>query len=287
MDSHTRRTQNKKPKPLHQLEGSDSHGMLQDVREVRTDRLQQSTEVLPTSITGQQCPSSAAAETIRGKAEENCSNEENITSLSTVTSAQPTVLGKSKKKKKKKKNKDHHQTASAEEESSALGMNRLHNSGMASLDSFSQVGTRRSNFDQELHWCLEQLHIGLARPDASKPQKLENEKLIRMLRSSKTPLPRKRQLMRSLFGDYRSKMSKEPVSAQLEPPSKPSISSVEAGVLEERGRFFKKSLSLQQGKVLVGEEGGRGGGSGREGVGDFDSKNSKQFCFNFDIDSDT
>lgn len=32
---------------------------------------------------------------------------------------------------------------------------------------------------------------------------------IRALRSERTPLPRKRQLMRSLFGDYRSKMEAE------------------------------------------------------------------------------
>lgn len=32
---------------------------------------------------------------------------------------------------------------------------------------------------------------------------------IRALRSERTPLPRKRQLMRSLFGDYRTKMEAE------------------------------------------------------------------------------
>lgn len=32
---------------------------------------------------------------------------------------------------------------------------------------------------------------------------------IRILRSQRTPLPRKRQLMRSLFGDYRAQMEAE------------------------------------------------------------------------------
>lgn len=32
---------------------------------------------------------------------------------------------------------------------------------------------------------------------------------IRTLRSERTPLPRKRQLMRSLFGDYRAQMEAE------------------------------------------------------------------------------
>lgn len=32
---------------------------------------------------------------------------------------------------------------------------------------------------------------------------------IRILRSERTPLPRKRQLMRSLFGDYRAQMEAE------------------------------------------------------------------------------
>ena len=285
MDSYSGKRRNKKSKSLHQLGGSDAYGRLQEVREVRTDK--QSAEVLPAASMCQQFPSSATAatETLR-RVEENCCDEENITSLTTVTSAQPFVPGKSRKKKKKKNN-DHHQTASTEDRSSALSMNCLHNSGMNSSGASSQVGIERSNFDQELNWCLTQLHLGLARTEASKSQKQENKKLIRILQSSKTPLPRKRQLMRSLFGDYRSKMSKEPVSAQLDPLSEPSISSVEAGMLEEKGRFFKKSLSLQQGKMGVDEEGeGAGGGSQREGVGDFDSKNSKQFCFNFDIDSD-
>ncbi|XP_059528615.1 UPF0488 protein C8orf33 homolog [Myotis daubentonii] len=62
---------------------------------------------------------------------------------------------------------------------------------------------------RELAWCVEQLERGLKMQRPSPKQKEQAIGAIRTLRSERTPLPRKRQLMRSLFGDYRAQMDAE------------------------------------------------------------------------------
>ncbi|XP_039110073.1 UPF0488 protein C8orf33 homolog isoform X2 [Hyaena hyaena] len=62
---------------------------------------------------------------------------------------------------------------------------------------------------RELAWCVEKLELGLKMQRPSPKQKEQALGAIRILRSERTPLPRKRQLMRSLFGDYRAQMEAE------------------------------------------------------------------------------
>ncbi|XP_021565187.1 uncharacterized protein LOC103253687 [Carlito syrichta] len=62
---------------------------------------------------------------------------------------------------------------------------------------------------QELAWCVEQLELGLKMQKPTPKQKEQALGAIRTLRSKRTPLPRKRQLMHSLFGDYRAQMEAE------------------------------------------------------------------------------
>lgn len=62
---------------------------------------------------------------------------------------------------------------------------------------------------RELAWCVDQLELGLKMQRPSPRQKEQAVGAIRTLRSERTPLPRKRQLMRSLFGDYRAQMEAE------------------------------------------------------------------------------
>nr|KAF6404538.1 hypothetical protein HJG63_001923 [Rousettus aegyptiacus] len=62
---------------------------------------------------------------------------------------------------------------------------------------------------RELAWCVEQLELGLKTQTPNPKQKEQAIGAIRILRSERTPLPRKRQLMRSLFGDYRAQMEAE------------------------------------------------------------------------------
>ncbi|EPY77914.1 hypothetical protein CB1_001161003 [Camelus ferus] len=62
---------------------------------------------------------------------------------------------------------------------------------------------------RELAWCVEQLELGLKTQRPNPKQKEQALGAIRILSSQRTPLPRKRQLMRSLFGDYRAQMEAE------------------------------------------------------------------------------
>ena len=98
-----------------------------------------------------------------------------------------------------------------------------------------------SNFEEELEWCIAQLELGILRKEASKTQKKDNERNIKILRSSKTPLPRKRQLMRSLFGDYRTKIKSHPLVQK-----EPSIVPIEPRTCETSGKFFKQSTAHRQ-----------------------------------------
>lgn len=92
-------------------------------------------------------------------------------------------------------------------------------------------------FHRELNWCIEQLEMGLA---FQKPDKKHAEVVyrhLRSLKSSKTPMPRKRQLMFSLFGDYRKKMKEDTRNERQEPPVNPKLSVVNK---EEQKSIFVK-----------------------------------------------
>ncbi|XP_012889372.1 PREDICTED: UPF0488 protein C8orf33 homolog isoform X2 [Dipodomys ordii] len=71
------------------------------------------------------------------------------------------------------------------------------------------AGASTDQLAQELAWCVEQLELGLRMQRPTPKQKEQAIGAIRTLRSEKAPLPRKRQLMRSLFGDYRARMEAE------------------------------------------------------------------------------
>ncbi|KAM6171779.1 UPF0488 protein C8orf33 homolog isoform 2-T2 [Erethizon dorsatum] len=62
---------------------------------------------------------------------------------------------------------------------------------------------------RELAWCVEKLELGLKMQRPTPKQKVQAVEAIRTLRSQRTPLPRKRQLMHSLFGNYRAQMEAE------------------------------------------------------------------------------
>ena len=99
-------------------------------------------------------------------------------------------------------------------------------------------------FEEQVEWCIGQLELGLHRRDATKAQKDSNERNIRTLRSLKVPMPRKRQLMRSLFGDYHSKMMTAPLPEGNNTRAKrPCLNVVEREIAEDCGKFFKHKHS--------------------------------------------
>lgn len=63
--------------------------------------------------------------------------------------------------------------------------------------------------NRELDWCIEQLELGLRTQKSSAKQKEEASRALKTLRSSKAPLVKKRQVMRTVSGDYRKKMEEE------------------------------------------------------------------------------
>ncbi len=65
-------------------------------------------------------------------------------------------------------------------------------------------------FAKELDWCVYQLEVGLTRPDLQPEQIQESKRVISQLRSKQTPYIKKRQIMATTFGDYRTWMKKMP-----------------------------------------------------------------------------
>ncbi|XP_026559978.1 uncharacterized protein LOC113438701 [Pseudonaja textilis] len=67
----------------------------------------------------------------------------------------------------------------------------------------------KPTFQDELEWCITQLETGLLRLNPTPQQADETRHILKVLRSRKAPLVKKRQMMRHVFGDYRLKMAEE------------------------------------------------------------------------------
>ena len=133
----------------------------------------------------------------------------------------------SKKRNRKKKNKEPLQDSPT-----------LENESRCVLSSEDTIDPRPS-LEQELEWCINQIKLGLNRPKVSQSQRKEAESLSKKLSSSKTPLPRKRQLMHSNFGNYRQIMKEQPLAPVLL-NIKPSLTAPGA-VDKEKGQFYRIS----------------------------------------------
>ncbi|XP_020391353.1 UPF0488 protein C8orf33 homolog [Rhincodon typus] len=96
---------------------------------------------------------------------------------------------------------------------------------------------------REVDWCIEQLELGL-RTQKAKPKQAEQAvRALRTLRSEKAPLVKKRQVMRSIFGDYRKKMEEEwqrQFKLMLAATKSASIKPVG---MQKRSQIFRKSVS--------------------------------------------
>ncbi|XP_016279704.1 UPF0488 protein C8orf33 homolog isoform X2 [Monodelphis domestica] len=76
--------------------------------------------------------------------------------------------------------------------------------GPRSLDEDEQMRLQR-----ELDWCVEQLELGLRTQKSTPKQAEQAARAVKTLRSNRAELPKKRQVMRSLFGDYRARMEED------------------------------------------------------------------------------
>ncbi|NXY90875.1 CH033 protein, partial [Alcedo cyanopectus] len=128
----------------------------------------------------------------------------------TVTEKSACEAAQKKKKKKKKKTPPVTKKEIEETESNRKAKaeaNTCQNKETSHQDEASQQSGEQ--LWKELCWCVEQLELGLKTQKATPKQAEEALRAIKILRSDKAPLVRKRQLMRAMFGDYRKKMEEE------------------------------------------------------------------------------
>ncbi|XP_031554402.1 UPF0488 protein C8orf33 homolog [Actinia tenebrosa] len=81
--------------------------------------------------------------------------------------------------------------------------------------------TPQEKFDEELAWCISQLEIGLARQKPDKNTAQHTEHILKSLKSPKTALPKKRQIMFSVFGDYRKKIEEDKKTSPAKESQRP------------------------------------------------------------------
>lgn len=126
------------------------------------------------------------------------------------------------------------------------GQTRVREAGIPCDTSASHESTspESSTYEDELDWCIRMLKLGLLRKKVTETQRKESSHIIKKLSSDKTPVPRKRQMMRSVFGDYRTQMKLEPLHTLPvtgEPVRK--ILRVKRDKCMTSGRFFRQSTS--------------------------------------------
>ncbi|XP_075575091.1 UPF0488 protein C8orf33 homolog isoform X2 [Pelecanus crispus] len=122
-----------------------------------------------------------------------------------------TAHGAAQKKKKKKKQKIS-VSKKAIEETEVNRKAKAEANGCQNKHTSHQDETSQQSDDQlwkEVDWCMEQLELGLKTQKSTPKQVEEALRAIKTLRNDKAPLVKKRQLMRSMFGDYRKKMEEE------------------------------------------------------------------------------
>ncbi|XP_050097777.1 UPF0488 protein CG14286 [Anopheles aquasalis] len=73
----------------------------------------------------------------------------------------------------------------------------------------SELPDPDQQFELELYWCIQQLESQLPNLQGNSKKWTDTNKMINTLKSSSQPIIRKRQIMRTTFGDYRSKMATE------------------------------------------------------------------------------
>ncbi|XP_065180989.1 UPF0488 protein C8orf33 homolog [Sycon ciliatum] len=110
--------------------------------------------------------------------------------------------------------------------------------------------------EEEILWCVHQLQLGIKRLKSSQhAQAADAIKLMNTLQSAKAPLPRKRQLMRGHFGDYRAKMRAELKSqAAAAKEAAADIRPADTKAQAAAGTFVRRARHTQSSAVSTGEE---------------------------------
>ncbi|XP_060696661.1 UPF0488 protein C8orf33 homolog [Hemiscyllium ocellatum] len=96
---------------------------------------------------------------------------------------------------------------------------------------------------REVDWCIEQLELGL-RTQKAKPKQAEQAvRALKTLRSERAPLVKKRQVMRSIFGDYRKKMEEDWQKQFKSMLAATKSASIKPVGTQTKSQIFRKSVS--------------------------------------------
>ena len=135
-----------------------------------------------------------------------------------------------------------------------------------------------NTLDDDIKWCIAQLEMAVVSKSVTKKQKEESIKYIKLLESSRTPVPRKRQIMRQNFGDYKQKMRERPL-----PDSDVTLKVADSELLVSAGKFHRKSAKFCCGQGAV--SGGLEHHSDSHTLQDLCKElESTSFTFNFSTD---
>uniref|UniRef100_A0ABM5F0Q4 UPF0488 protein C8orf33 homolog n=1 Tax=Pogona vitticeps TaxID=103695 RepID=A0ABM5F0Q4_9SAUR len=143
---------------------------------------------------------------------------------------------------------------------------------------------------KEVDWCVEQLELGLKTRKSTPKQREEALRALKILRSEKTGLPKKRQLMRATFGDYRAKMAEEREKQLklMQAASKAArIAEVTEQACRKKSQVFRTSAEKARSVKSPAEDFQRSSSSSADsGTTDpFQSfrfiSSQEEFCFNF------
>ncbi|KAK2543783.1 Amdhd2 [Columba livia] len=172
------------------------------------------------------------------------STEKAETAPEDETVAEKSTGGGAAQKKKKKK-----QKPSANKKIEQTEVNRKAKeeaNGCQNKDTSHQDETSQQSDDQlwkEVSWCVEQLELGLKTQKPTPKQAEEAVRAIKTLRSDKAPLVKKRQLMRTMFGDYRKKMEEDwckELKLMEAALKSATIVEVKRDIRNKNGRFIRK-----------------------------------------------
>ncbi|XP_072168298.1 uncharacterized protein [Diadema setosum] len=126
---------------------------------------------------------------------------------------------------------------------------RLNQEGAAEREGGDEQKNEESaacKFQKELCWCIQQLELGLVNMKPNAQQAQEAERLLKILKSSKAPMARKRQIMRASFGNYRARMQQEEKKHAEAMKRSKSLTPVESEKLNT-ATFYRRATSSAPG----------------------------------------
>ncbi|CAH1119778.1 unnamed protein product [Phaedon cochleariae] len=113
------------------------------------------------------------------------------------------------------------------------------------IEHISPDSEQAQKFELELCWCIQQLQLALNSGKLNNKQSQDHTKSLNTLMSNNAPMVKKRQIMRSSFGDYRMKMADEEKNVSKNAhliKMKPSAAPSEKSVFVKR-RTFSSTLN--------------------------------------------